>query len=61
MFKSLDQNSDVVLSIEEIKKGVEGCKFGEKGKKITKLFEKMNVDKNGLINYTEFISCPYGL
>ena len=31
MFKSLDQNSDVVLSIEEIKKGVEEFKFGEKG------------------------------
>ena len=56
MFKSLDQNSDGVLSIEEIKKGVEEYKFGDKGENITKLFEKMDVDKNGLINYTEFIS-----
>ena len=56
MFKSLDQNSDGVLSIDEIKKGVEECKFGEKGENITKLFEEMDVDKNGLINYTEFIS-----
>ena len=56
MFKSLDQNSDGVLSIDEIKKGVEECKFGEKGENIAKLFEEMDVDKNGLINYTEFIS-----
>ena len=56
MFKSLDKNSDGVLSIEEIKKGVEDFKFGEKGENIAKLFEEMDVDKNGLINYTEFIS-----
>jgi calcium-dependent protein kinase len=56
MFKSLDQNSDGVLSIEEIKKGIEEYKFGDKGENITKLFEEMDVDKNGLINYTEFIS-----
>ena len=31
MFKSLDENSDGVLSIDEIKKGVEQSKFGTKG------------------------------
>ena len=56
MFKSLDQNSDGVLSLDEIKQGVADCKFGEKGENICKLFEEMDVDKNGLINYTEFIS-----
>lgn len=56
MFKSLDENSDGVLSIDEIKKGVEQYKFGTKGENIVKMFEEMDVDKNGLINYTEFIS-----
>ena len=56
MFKSLDENSDGVLSIDEIKKGVEQSKFGAKGDNIVKMFEEMDIDKNGLINYTEFIS-----
>ena len=56
MFKSLDQNSDGVLSLDEIKQGIETCNLGEKGENIVKLFEEMDVDKNGLINYTEFIS-----
>ena len=56
MFKSLDENSDGVLSIDEIKKGVEQSKFGTKGDNIVKMFEEMDIDKNGLINYTEFIS-----
>ena len=56
LFKSLDENSDGVLSIDEIKKGVEQSKFGKKGDNIVKIFEEMDVDKNGLINYTEFIS-----
>jgi calcium-dependent protein kinase len=56
LFKSLDENSDGVLSIDEIKKGVEQSKFGKKGENIVKIFEEMDVDKNGLINYTEFIS-----
>ena len=56
LFKSLDENSDGVLSIDEIKKGVEQSKFGAKGDNIVKMFEEMDIDKNGLVNYTEFIS-----
>ena len=56
MFKSLDENSDGVLSIDKKKKGVEQSKFGTKRDNIVKIFEEMDIDKNGLINYTEFIS-----
>ena len=58
MFKSLDENSDGVLTMEEIKKGVEKCQFGMKIKadEIVEMFNEMDVDKNGLINYTEFVS-----
>lgn len=59
MFKSLDENSDGVLTMEEIEKGVEQCKFlGMKmsGEELVKIFNEMDVDKNGLVNFTEFIS-----
>ena len=58
MFKSLDENSDGVLTKEEIQKGVDACKLGNKITKenIDNIFDSMDVDKNGLINYTEFIS-----
>ena len=58
MFKSLDENNDGVLSMEEIRKGVENQKF--KGKinadDVVNMFNEMDVDKNGLVNYTEFVS-----
>ncbi len=58
MFKSIDENSDGVLTMEEIKKGIEKCQFGMKisGDDLINMFNEMDVDKNGLINFTEFIS-----
>ena len=58
MFKALDENSDGVLSIDEIKRGVESGKFISdfKSDDIVKMFNDMDIDKNGLINYTEFVS-----
>ena len=55
VFKSLDENSDGVLSMEEIKKGIDLCNFGNKmnPNEIIKIFNEMDVDKNGLINFTE--------
>ena len=58
MFKSIDENSDGVLTMDEIKRGIEKCSFGPKmnSEELIKMFNDMDVDKNGLINFTEFIS-----
>ena len=58
MFKLIDENSDGVLTLEEIKKGIKHCKlkFEMNENTIEKLFNDMDIDKNGLVNYTEFIS-----
>jgi len=58
IFKLIDENSDGVLTLEEIKNGIEHCKFKFKlnEEKIIELFNDMDIDKNGLVNYTEFVS-----
>ena len=58
MFHSLDENNDGVLTIEEIKNGIDKCQFGKKinSDEMIEMFNEMDVDKNGLINFTEFIS-----
>lgn len=58
MFKSLDENSDGVLSMEEIRNGIEKCQFHSKINKdeLVEMFNEMDVDKNGLVNFTEFVS-----
>ena len=58
IFKLIDENSDGVLTFEEIKNGIKHCKFNFKINEDTlvKLFNDMDIDKNGLVNYTEFVS-----
>ena len=58
MFKLIDKNTDEVLTIDEIEKGIKHCKLQTdiSNETIIQLFKDMGIDKNGLINYTEFVS-----
>ena len=58
MFKLIDENCDGVLTFEEVKNGINNCKLNLEIKedKLIKLFNDMDTDKNGFINYTEFIA-----
>ena len=58
MFKLIDENSDGVLTLDEIKNGIKHCQFKViiDEDTIVKLFNDMDIDKNGLVNYIEFVS-----
>ena len=58
MFKLMDKNNDGVLTIDEIEKGIKHCKLETSMNKdaVVQLFKDMDIDKNGLVNYTEFVS-----
>jgi calcium-dependent protein kinase len=58
MFKMIDKNNDGVLTIDEIEQGIKHCKLdvNMNNNEIVQLFKELDIDQNGLINYTEFLS-----
>ena len=54
----MDKNNDGVLTIDEIEKGIKHCKIqiDMSSEAVLQLFKDMDIDKNWLINYTEFVS-----
>ena len=57
-FKLIDENSDGVLTLEEIQNGIKNCKLNVNmnEEEVERIFNDMDIDKNGLVNYTEFLS-----
>lgn len=54
IFSALDLNNDGYLSLEELKKGC--SKIKELDFDIEELFNSIDTDKSGVINYTEFLA-----
>ena len=53
VFRSLDHNKDGCLNIEELKDGISDMKSSQE---LLDLLSAADTDKNGKINYTEFIA-----
>jgi calcium-dependent protein kinase len=60
IFKSLDKNSDGVLTLAELKEGLdilnEKTGFNLQKKDLILLFESIDLDRSGTINYNEFLA-----
>lgn len=60
IFKSLDKNSDGVLTLAELKEGLgilnEKTGFELNEQELNLLFERIDLDKSGTINYNEFLA-----
>jgi len=63
IFQSIDKNGDGSLSIEELKNGLELIKKTKNlditTDELEKIFEAIDLDNNGVINYNEFITATF--
>lgn len=57
LFRQLDLNHDGYLSMEELRVAFERQKEKTALVELSKLLQFIDTDRNGKINYTEFISC----
>ncbi|KAM3130314.1 hypothetical protein pb186bvf_017610 [Paramecium bursaria] len=55
LFKELDKNGDGVLTIEEIKQGIQGLN-SENQQEVLNVLKAVDTDASGTINYTEFLA-----
>jgi len=56
-FMAMDANGDGMLTLKEMQEGCRSTKMPEASiKELEKLFEKVDSDKSGSIDYTEFIA-----
>merc|ERR1719440_1596313 len=56
MFISMDVNNDGMLSMDELKKGLETSGLGEVGSDLTEMMSALDADGSGKIDYTEFVA-----
>lgn len=58
IFKNIDQNNDGLLSVDEFKNAIEKKILGNSNQIqfISDTFSKIDTDKDGFIDYTEFIA-----
>lgn len=57
MFKQVDTNHDGAISMQELMDALEAQKEHQSSyQELREIVEAIDTDKNGLINYTEFIA-----
>jgi len=56
MFKSLDQNSDGTITLQELKDGIDRLNLSGLPENMKELLMEMDVDGSGSIDYTEFLA-----
>lgn len=56
LFKQMDSNNDGTISIEELKLALDSQKESRSYQELRQIMDGIDTDKNGLINYTEFLA-----